>query len=69
MDKDKRWEEAQATEVEFWDGMSRDDFSILRVLTDNAGKAPLLQSLLDGKIKTALEVGWPIRLGHNRVRS
>jgi 2-polyprenyl-6-hydroxyphenyl methylase/3-demethylubiquinone-9 3-methyltransferase len=64
MDKDKRWEEAQATEVEFWDGMSREDFNVLRVLADNAGKAPLLQSLLNGKIHTALEVGCgPFGLG------
>ena len=64
MEKDKRWEEAQETEVEFWEGISHHDFYVLRVLADNSGRAPRLQQTLNGGIQTALEVGsGPFGLG------
>jgi SAM-dependent methyltransferase len=64
MKKDERWEKTQETEVEFWDGMCQHDFSVLRVLADNAGKAPLLQPFLRPGTQTALEVGsGPFGLG------
>jgi hypothetical protein len=57
MKTDTRWEEAQQTEAEFWDGMVRDDQGVLRVLADNSEKAPLLKRQLTGVPQSCLEVG------------
>jgi hypothetical protein len=60
----RRWEETQETEVEFWAGIARQDFCVLRVLADNSEKAPLLQPHLKPNTRNALEVGsGPFGLG------
>lgn len=64
MKKDVRWEDAQQTEVEFWDAMIKEDHSVLRVLADNSEKAPLLREVLPRVPQTAVEVGsGPFGLG------
>lgn len=58
------WLEAQKTERKFWDGMVRGDDTILRVLADNAEKAPLVRRCIDGTLDSCLEVGvGPFGLG------
>jgi SAM-dependent methyltransferase len=64
MKKIPEWIAAQVTEKDFWDGMIRDDHAILRVLADNAEKAPLIRRSLPHTPQSALEVGaGPFGLG------
>jgi SAM-dependent methyltransferase len=64
MKKIPAWLAAQETEKDFWDGIIRDDPSVLRVLADNSEKAPQIQSSLPRKCQSALEVGvGPLGLG------
>ena len=64
MKKIPSWVAAQEVERDFWDGMIRDDQSILRVLADNAAKAPQVRSCFAGTPQACLEVGvGPIGLG------
>ena len=52
------------TERNFWDGIIRDDYTILRVLADNSGKTPAVKKALPRIPATALEVGvGPLGLG------
>jgi hypothetical protein len=52
-----RWFEAQKAERHFWDEVVQDDSMILRVLADNAEKAPQVQNIIAGHPTTCLEVG------------
>jgi SAM-dependent methyltransferase len=64
MKANARWREAQRSEVEFWDGMSRLEHGVLDVLAANCGKARLLKSQLSQIPLKALEVGTgPFGLG------
>jgi SAM-dependent methyltransferase len=64
MKKIPEWIAAQVTEKDFWDGMIREDHAILRVLADNAEKAPMIRRSLPRIPQTALEVGaGPFGLG------
>jgi SAM-dependent methyltransferase len=64
MKKIPAWLAAQETEKDFWDGIIREDHSILRVLADNSEKAPQIRSSLPRSCQTALEVGvGPFGLG------
>ncbi|HXZ12685.1 MAG TPA: class I SAM-dependent methyltransferase [Candidatus Sulfotelmatobacter sp.] len=57
MKSDVRWEEAQRSEVEFWDGMVRLEHGVLTVLAANCEKAQLLKRQLTQIPRKALEVG------------
>src|SRR5271156_1102595 len=64
MNKIPAWIEAQKTEEDFWKGIIRDDYTILRVLADNSAKAPAIRKTLHRIPDTALEVGvGPLGLG------
>jgi SAM-dependent methyltransferase len=64
MERTKRWLEAQHSEKDFWDGMARDEHSVLRVLASNAEKAPEVRAALPANATSALEIGvGPFGLG------
>jgi SAM-dependent methyltransferase len=64
MERTKRWLQAQHGEKDFWDGMARDEHSVLRVLASNAEKAPEVRASLPPNAKRALEIGvGPFGLG------
>lgn len=64
MKANARWEEAQRSEIEFWDGMVRLEHGVLTVLAANCEKAQLLRSQLTQIPPKALEVGTgPFGLG------
>lgn len=64
MKEHPRWREAQECETEFWDGMAKSEHNILRVLADNAEKAPTIRSAIRTTPQSCLEVGiGPFGLG------
>jgi SAM-dependent methyltransferase len=64
MERTKRWLQAQHEEKEFWDGMARDEQSVLRVLASNAEKAPEVRAAIPPNATSALEIGvGPFGLG------
>jgi SAM-dependent methyltransferase len=64
MERTKRWLEAHHEEKTFWDGMARDEHSILRVLAANAEKVPEVRAAMPAGATSALEIGvGPFGLG------
>lgn len=59
-----RWSEAQKTESDFWQGMAKDEHTILQVLASNSAKVAEVRKHLPPATETCLEIGvGPFGLG------
>lgn len=52
-----RWEEAQESERNFWEGVTKDEAILLEVLWSQAARATQLRRLLQSRPRTCLEIG------------